>query len=406
MSDPFDYDVIIAGGGPAGASAAIQLATRGARVLLAEQKKFPRAKLCGEFISPECALHFERLGVAERMFAARPARLTATVFYSRKGKCVTVPSSWFGAGEIALGLSRAEMDERLLRRAADAGACVLEDAHVAGLLREDDRVCGVSVKVNGIEKQYHAPWTLDATGRTRALSRRVRAQPNGSKPRASLVAFKAHLESARGADSECEIYFYRGGYGGLSNIENGLSNLCFIASARDVRACGADPERVMREVVCQNRRAAMALAEARACTPWLAVSLEGFGRHAVAPASGLLAIGDAASFIDPFTGSGMLMALESGELAAGIIADYLDANGTGLTTPELNADYRAAYRERFDSRLRACALLRRAAFVPGLAEVAIRLFGASDRLRHRLSRATRGDIHETYSLQKRVQNGS
>ena len=97
---------------------------RGARVLLAEQKKFPRAKLCGEFISPECARHFERLGVAEQMFAAQPARLSATVFYSRKGKSVSVPSAWFGADGLALGLSRAEMDERLLRRASDAGACV------------------------------------------------------------------------------------------------------------------------------------------------------------------------------------------------------------------------------------------------------------------------------------------
>ena len=71
----FDYDVIIAGGGPAGSSAAIHLATGGARVLLLEQKKFPRAKLCGEFISPECTPHFERLGVAEKMLAAGPALL-------------------------------------------------------------------------------------------------------------------------------------------------------------------------------------------------------------------------------------------------------------------------------------------------------------------------------------------
>ena len=74
MSASFDYDVIIAGGGPAGSSAAIHLATRGARVLLAEQKKFPRAKLCGEFISPECALHFERLGVVDQIFAERVIR--------------------------------------------------------------------------------------------------------------------------------------------------------------------------------------------------------------------------------------------------------------------------------------------------------------------------------------------
>src|SRR5713226_5806590 len=122
MSESFDYDVIVVGGGPAGASAAIHLATRGARVLLAEQKKFPRAKLCGEFISPECALHFESLGVTDQMFTAQPARLNETVFYSRTGNSVSVPSAWFGATGVALGLSRAEMDERLLRRASDAGA--------------------------------------------------------------------------------------------------------------------------------------------------------------------------------------------------------------------------------------------------------------------------------------------
>ena len=60
----------------------------------------------------------------------------------------------------------------------------------------------------------------------------------------------------------------------------------------------------------------------RARAPWLAVTLESFGRHQIAPAKGLLTIGDAASFIDPFTGSGMLMALQSGELVAGIIADH------------------------------------------------------------------------------------
>src|SRR5437899_5845565 len=143
MSALSNYDVIIAGGGPAGASAAIHLAARGARVLLAERKKFPRAKLCGELISPECALHFERLGVADRMLAARPASLTKTVFYSRNGKSVTVPSAWFGAGGIALGLSRAEMDERLLRRASDVGVDVIEDAHVDNLRFDQEKVCGV-----------------------------------------------------------------------------------------------------------------------------------------------------------------------------------------------------------------------------------------------------------------------
>src|SRR5919199_1360999 len=118
------YDVLIAGGGPAGASCAIHLATQGARVLLVEQKRFPRAKLCGEFISPECLGHFERLGVSEEMQGAGGSELSETVFYSRSGRSVNVPSEWFAGGRGgALGLSRAEMDARLLSgRGAGRGA--------------------------------------------------------------------------------------------------------------------------------------------------------------------------------------------------------------------------------------------------------------------------------------------
>ena len=387
MSASFNYDVIIAGGGPAGSSAAIHLSTRGARVLLAEQKKFPRAKLCGEFISPECALHFERLGVVDQILAAGPARLSETVFYSRRGRSVSVPSAWFGPSGIALGLSRAEMDERLLRRAGEAGAHVLEGAQVTNLLFDDRAVSGVVLKHGGRESRYRASVTLDATGRTRALARQ--AERNGTKlHRAPLVAFKAHLADTRVAAGACEIYFYRGGYGGLSSIENGLSNLCFIASAKDVRACGANAERVMREVVCQNQRAAETLRNAKARTQWLAVTLEKFGRHKLSPAKGLLTIGDAASFIDPFTGSGMLMALESGELAAGVISDHL-RESPSKDVDELSASYQAAYEQRFDSRLRVCSLMRRAAFTPGIAAIAIRMFGLSDHVRHFIARGTR-----------------
>src|SRR6185295_2675665 len=128
------FDVAIAGAGPAGASAAIHLALSGARVLLVEEKKFPRAKLCGEFISPECLTHFERLGVAEKMMTAGGVRLSQTVFYSRSGRSVNVPSEWFGNQGAALGLSRAEMDQNLLLRARAAGAEVREETFVSGLL--------------------------------------------------------------------------------------------------------------------------------------------------------------------------------------------------------------------------------------------------------------------------------
>jgi flavin-dependent dehydrogenase len=384
------YDVVIAGGGPAGTSAAIHLAARGARVLLVEQKKFPRAKLCGEFISPECLDHFERLGIADRMMTAGGARLTQTVFYSRGGRSVNVPSEWFSSQPGALGLSRAEMDHKLLERAREAGVEVLEDTQACGLIIEERRLRGVHLKSSDVVSDATALVSIDATGRTRALARRLNGDRKRSKKsRPPFVAFKAHLEDARVAEGACEIYFYPGGYGGLSSVENGLSNLCFIASAKDVRACASDAERVMREVVTRNLRAAYTLARARTRAEWLGVSLESFGRQEPVPADGLLTIGDAAAFIDPFTGSGMLMALESGEVAASVIMDHLQSLQQGAPFAALARDYRIIYRQRFAARLRVCALLRRAAFVPRLAEASMLLFGASDRLRRALARATR-----------------
>jgi len=147
---------------------------------------------------------------------------------------------------------------------------------------------------------------------------------------------------------------------------------------------------VMREVVCENQRAALTLAHARANANWLAVSLAGFGRSSVAPVNGLLAIGDAASFIDPFTGSGMLMALESGELAAQAIAEFLNQGPGSSSLDQLRTAYTDRYRRTFNSRLTVSSLLRKAAFVPGLAESAIAFFGASEHLRRKLAQATRG----------------
>lgn len=393
------YDVAIVGGGPAGAAAAVHLSLKGARVLLAEQKKFPRAKLCGEFISPECLAHFERLGVAGAMLEAGGARLDETVFYSRRGAATSVPSEWFGAGGAALGLSRAEMDARLLARARESGVEVLEETQSGGLLLNDERVCGVRLKTDEGVREVRALVTIDATGRSRSLARRVetheQSDSSEQKQRTRLVAFKAHLEGTRGAMGRCEIYFYRGGYGGLNSVEGGLSNLCFIAAARDVRACGGSPERLMREIVATNRRAAETLKGARVRSEWLAVSLDGFGRRRLIPADGLMAVGDAASFIDPFTGSGMLMALESGELAAEVINRHLHelrltrTLSRDETFKALAVDYRNLYGERFNARLRVCQLLRRAAFVPRFAEAGIRIMSASSRMRRHLARATR-----------------
>lgn len=386
MTKPFaQFDVAIAGAGPAGSSAAIHLALAGRRVLLVEVKKFPRAKLCGEFISPECVTHFKSLGVADEMMSAGGASISKTVFYTRRGHSINVPSEWFKSGTNAIGLSRSEMDYRLLERAKSLGVVVLEEAQAAGLLQEREDVKGIKVKTDGSDSDYFAEVTIDATGRSRALAHYVDQAFNKKRP--ALVAFKAHMKDASVAEGACEIYFYEGGYGGLSGVEGGLGNLCFIVSAEKVRRYSSVPELVMRKVVMKNSRAAYTLEHARAQTGWLAVSLENFGRRTLVPAPGLLTIGDAASFIDPFTGSGMLMALESGQVAAETINRYLARRCDPFES--LSREYRAEYSKKFDARLRVSGILRRAAFVPRLAEVAILLCGASSYLRRKLARATR-----------------
>ena len=376
-----NYDVIIAGAGPAGSSAAIGLATNGLSVLLVEQKKFPRAKLCGEFISPECQDHFEKLGVTQSILCSDPSAITETVFYSNRGHHVGVPSSWFGK-RVALGLSRAVMDDVLLRRAAAVGVEVIESSNVIGPLINTDRVHGLKFKFGNDEREAQAPLTIDATGRARILARKTN---NSHKQKPKLIAFKAHFQNTRVATGACEIYFYRGGYGGLSGIEAGASNLCFIVAAEQVKQCHSDPDCVMREIVMRNPRARYTLTPASTTSEWLSASWDHFGRQSPAPAPGLLAIGDAAAFIDPFTGSGMLMALESGELAAEVIVRHRDQ----LAASSLAADYVDSYRKKFDSRLKICSFLRRAAFYPHLTELGVAVFGASERFRNRIARATR-----------------
>src|SRR5918911_2917678 len=259
-------------------------------------------------------------------------------------------------------------------------------------MRGSWRVRAVRLKREGETFEFHSWIAIDATGRARQLARRVEDDVDGKhrvKKAAPLVAFKAHLEGARGDARHCEIYFYPGGYGGFSRVEGGLSNLCFIARAQDVRACGGEAEEVIRAIVTKNRRAAETLSSAHARSGWLAVVLEGFGRRRVVPAAGLMAVGDAAAFIDPFTGSGMLMALESGEIAAETIARHLSTLRSDEAFDNLARDYRVRYDQVFGARLRVCALMRRAAFVPRLAETLIFALGASNRARKRLARSTR-----------------
>lgn len=379
-----NFDVAIVGAGPAGSSLAIRLAVAGFSVLLVEQKKFPREKLCGEFISPECLTHFADLGIMPAISLAGGARLAETIFFARNGKGVAVRSEWFGTRDaMALGLSRAEMDQQLVDRVRELGVDVREETNATGLITAGDEILGIRIRDGaGAEAEIRAMLTVDATGRARSLARRIEPQLSSKQP-AKFVAFKTHLRKADISAGTCEIYSYRGGYGGCNQVESNLYNLCFIASAEQTKSLDSDPERVMREVVFKNKRAAESMIRAEVAKPWLAVPIERFGRRELVPATGLLTVGDSAAFIDPFTGSGMLLALESAKIASSSIITHRD------DLSRLAQSYKQAYSAAFDRRLQVCAMLRHAAFVPFLAEMTIALLGISVGLRRRIARATR-----------------
>src|SRR5262245_9260618 len=126
------YDVIVIGAGPAGSTVSTLLARVGLRALLLEKSRFPREKLCGEFISPECLNVFDRLGVRERMFGAGAEIINQWTLFAPDGRSVRVPMEWIADGyNHAIGVSRAQMDLILLDNARAAGVDAREGFHVS-----------------------------------------------------------------------------------------------------------------------------------------------------------------------------------------------------------------------------------------------------------------------------------
>jgi flavin-dependent dehydrogenase len=116
---------------------------------------------------------------------------------------------------------------------------------------------------------------------------------------------------------------------------------------------------------------------------WISVSVPSFGFAQRAQVTGLYTIGDAAAFVDPFTGSGMLMAMESAECLAHCVEQF------GVENATLMPAYDRAYRARFASRLRVSGVIRHVAYEPSLSRVAVKLLSMSRKVRAAVARRTR-----------------
>ncbi len=381
--------IVIAGAGPAGASLAIRLARQDFDVTLIERETFPRHKLCGEFISPECLAHFEELGVVMEMLEAGGERITETRFYAPGGRSFGISSGAFHGKGFALSLSRAEMDMRLLNRAKALGVLVCEDTSVNGVSIDKDKLIGLTARRGSGEKfEVVADLFIDATGRSRVISKLTEKGEHGRnektpRRRSLFVGFKTHLKGAAPAKNTCEIYSFPGGYGGLSPVEIGLTNYCFLIRSSAAREFGGNAGEILKNVTLLNKRASETLKNAEPVREWLAVSIDSFGRTQPNGIANLFSIGDSAAFIDPFTGSGMLMAFES----AAFLAEVIETNRS--SPKNIKADYLRKYSQKFTQRLRLCSVLRNAAFVPYLPTLVISLLNLSARGRDLLAVSTR-----------------
>jgi flavin-dependent dehydrogenase len=355
------HDVIIVGAGPAGASAAALLAERGLKVLLLEKSRFPREKLCGEFLSPESLRILDRLGVRERMIEAGAQPIRKWILVAPNGRRVEVPLHWLSneSGE-AIGLSRARMDLIMLERARQAGVTVREAFHVSSRLTRVADTTLIEGKAEGDTRESFATRLLiDASGRNSVFARSDAQKPE-RRQRGRPFGVKVHLRGVEGLGETGELFFFRDGYGGMSRVEGERVNLCFITTEETLRAARGDRHALLEMTLRQNPAARERLRDAVPAGAWLGTGPLEYGRRVSLP--GVLAPGDAGAFIDPFTGSGMLLALASGELAARVIGESF---ARGERHPELIAQrYHELHRRQFNWRFRACAMLRNLAFKP------------------------------------------
>jgi flavin-dependent dehydrogenase len=143
----------------------------------------------------------------------------------------------------------------------------------------------------------------------------------GGRRGSRLYALKAHFNFIEGMGDQVELFFFPQGYGGLSLVEDGLVNLCFIAGERALRDAGGDPSKVVEATLMKNPLACERLRGAQLAGKWHSAGPLTFGRRRLAR-DGVIAIGDASGMIDPFTGTGIQMALRTGEMAPKLVKPW------------------------------------------------------------------------------------
>lgn len=336
-------DVLVVGAGPAGAMAALLVARRGHSVLLVDRAAWPRPKVCGACLSARAVGRLEAAGlggIAERGVPLRRLRLAAG------GRSAVLPLP----GGRALG--RAALDAALVEAAVAAGARFVPATRAALGPVEGGRrrvLLDGRVRDEVAARVVVAAGGLHGAGRARAGSR---------------IGAGATAPAAPGYDAgTITMAVGRAGYAGVVRLEDGRWNVAAALRPEAIRrrGIGATVEEILSEAGLPSVPGLAALAWRG--TPALT-------RRGAAAAARVLAVGDAAGYIEPFTGQGIAAALAS----AAAVGPYIEEL-VGGGPPGLEAAWAARARRIVRAEFRGARLLARLVGRPALVRAAVGLTG-------------------------------
>lgn len=374
MIENMNYDAIAIGAGLSGCSAAIQLAKLGYRVLLLEQSHYPMHKLCGEFLSVEVTEAFENLGILAQVhqIGAHPihrAYLTTSGGASFRSK---LPSK-------ALGLSRYQLDLLLFQRAQAVNVTCIDNAKVTGVMGS----LADGFKVSTTKGEFSGRLVLGAFGKRSSLDRSLNR--SFIQKRSPWIAYKGHFTGVDIGDV-IELHSFPNGYCGLSQIETGEINVCWIAHERVMKE-PTHPELDIPLSLAQNPILADRFRNMQRVSP----SLQGLSQISFAPKENfyndICMIGDTAGMITPLCGDGMAMALRSAEIAVPFVSQFLEHQISDLAFKQ---QYAIAWRREFQTRLQLGRMMHNCFVQPPLANIGVSLCEMLPALGNWIIGATRG----------------
>jgi flavin-dependent dehydrogenase len=369
------YDLIVVGAGPAGCAAAITAVRGGAKVLLVERGRFPRHKVCGEFVSAES------LELLHNLLATDQRHLVSGAPRIARGR-IFVDGTELKAeiNPAAASITRFDMDSALWDSCIQSGVETRAECTVEVVEGTDP------FKATTQDECFHGKALINATGRWSNLtSPATRAGVNhASLKKERWVGVKAHFREAS-APASVDLYFFDGGYCGVQPVRVAGQN----GSGAVINACAmvrADIATTLPEVLLCHP----GLRERSHCwEPMMApVSTSPLVFHEPEPVQGgMLQIGDSATFVDPFIGDGISLALRSGALAAECLAPLFRGESS---LEHATSEYCSLYKQRLAPVFRASSWLRRMLRWPGVVrKPVLSLLEKTPSITSRLVRMTR-----------------